>query len=34
MRKLLLAYLCFTLFTNFALAKEIIFATGPDGGLF
>ena len=33
MRKLVLASLCFSLFTNLALAKEIIFATGPDAGL-
>ncbi len=34
MSKLVLASLCFTLFTSLALAKELIFATGPDGGLF
>ena len=34
MRKLVLASLCFSLFTSLALAKELIFATGPDGGLF
>ena len=34
MRKLVLASLCFSLFTSLALAKELFFATGPDGGLF
>ena len=34
MRKLVLASLCFSLFTSLALAKELIFATEPDGGLF
>ncbi len=34
MSKLVLASLCFSLFTSLALAKELFFATGPDGGLF
>ena len=34
MSKLVLASLCFSLFTSLVLAKELIFATGPDGGLF
>jgi len=34
MSKLVLASLCFSLFTSLALAKEFFFATGPDGGLF
>ena len=34
MRKLVLASLCFSLFTSLALAKELIFATEPDGALF
>jgi len=34
MSKLVLASLCFSLFTSLALAKELIFATEPDGGLF
>jgi hypothetical protein len=34
MSKLVLASLCFSLFTSLALAKELIFAKGPDGGLF
>ena len=33
MRKLVLAFLCFKLFTSLALAKEL-FATGSDSGLF
>ena len=32
MSKLVLASLCFSLFTSLALAKELIFATEPDGG--
>ena len=34
MSKLVLASLCFSLFTSLVLDKELIFATGPDGGLF
>ena len=34
MSKLVLASLCFSLFTSLALAKELFFATGPDGVLF
>ena len=34
MSKLVLASLCFSLFTSLALAKELIFATEPDGVLF
>ncbi|MGA1136290.1 MAG: hypothetical protein ACO30K_08710 [bacterium] len=34
MSKLVLASLCFSPFTSLVLAKELIFATGPDGGLF
>ena len=34
MSKLVLASLCFSLFTSLALAKEFFFATGPDGVLF
>ena len=34
MSKLVLASLCFSLFTSLALAKELFFVTGPDGGLF
>ena len=34
MSKLVLASLCFSLFTSLALAKELFFATSPDGGLF
>ncbi|HBM54715.1 MAG TPA: hypothetical protein DDZ97_16580 [Deltaproteobacteria bacterium] len=34
MRKLVLASLCFPLFTSLALVKKLIFAKGPDGGLF
>ena len=34
MRKLVIASLCFSLFTSLALAKELIFATEPDGVLF
>ena len=34
MSKLVLASLCFSLFTSLALAKELFFATGPDGSPF
>ena len=34
MRKLVLASLCFSPLTSLVLAKELIFATEPDGGLF
>ena len=34
MSKLVLASLCFSLFTSLVLAKELIFATVPDGGFF
>ena len=34
MRKLVIASLSFSPFTSLVLAKELFFATGPDGGLF
>jgi len=34
MRKLVIASLCFSPFTSLVLAKELLFATGPDVGLF
>ena len=34
MRKLVIASLCFSPFTSLVLAKELIFAKGPDGVLF